>query len=376
MSGLRENKHDDMGLIHLGMIGLAAGFVWFLWYSSHEDITYYGLKLAWYQLAIFDWPVLPNAIHHWRQDAAYLASNPGTVTFDQFLSVMNKTGYLFVWIPFLLSLRAIKIAVQHKANLTRRKVTVQTLPWIMSKHSPAIIPTLYYGDKETLLLNVDPEEHRSAINPEEWVEKHGLLVNGNLDRVRCRELFIADLGKKVISLDELTAHEKALFAVFGARLFADGKDRKKAQELLDDLNRSCHTHTWNGLKGYPDLSLATKAFEKYARHPDATGWHAKHPYPRTLLHSMHKAALLSGRLSSSHFRWLKGMDRPLWYALNTTGRKTPFLESTAVFTQALWEDFAFDNGYRLTEPCLDEAIDAVENYLIKIGLMAPRKNKE
>lgn len=376
MSGFRDGKHDDMGLINLGLIALAIGFGWFLWYSSHADITYYGLKLAWYQLAVFDWPFLPNAIRHWRQEVAYLALNPGAATFDQFLSVMNKTGYLFVWIPVLLSVRGIKIAVQHKSNLTRRKVTVQTLPWIMSKHSPAIIPTLYYGDKETLLLNVDPDEHRSAINPEEWVEQHGLLVNGVLDRARCHALFVADLEKKVASLDELNAQEKALFAVFGARLFSDGKDTRKAQELLDDLNRACHTHTWNGMKGYPDLSLASRAFERYSQHPDAQQWLAKHPYPRTLLHSMHKVALSSGRLPSSHFRWLKGMDRPLWYALNTTGRKAPFLESAAVFTQALWEEFAFDNGFRLAEPYVDDAIDGVENYLIKIGLMAPRKDKE
>ena len=91
---------------------------------------------------------------------------------------------------------------------------------------------------------------------------------------------------------------------------------------------------------------------------------------------MHKAALASGKLPSSHFRWLKGIDRRLWYALNTTGRKSPFVESAAVFTQTLWEDFAFDNGYRLTEPCLEDAIDGIEAYLVKIGLMAARPTEE
>ncbi len=376
MSGSREGKRDEMGLINLGLIGVAICFGWFLWYSSHADIAYYGLQWAWYQLAVFDWPFMPDAIRAWRQEAAYLAANPGAVTFEQFLSVMNKTGYFFVWIPVLLSIRGIKLAVEHKANLTRRKVTVQTLPWIMSKHSPAIIPSLYYGDKDTLLLNVDPEEHSSATNPEEWVMQHGLLVNGMLDRDRCRERFIADLGKPVTSLDELNAQEKALFAIFGTRLLSDRKDIEKTQDLLDALNRSCHKHTWNGMPGYPDLSIASKAFAKYAQHPEAKKWLEKHPYPRALLHSMHKAALASGRLPSSHFRWLKGMDRQLWYALNTTGRKCPFLESAAVFTQALWEDFAFDNGYQLAEPYVDDAIDGVERYLIKIGLMAPKNDKE
>lgn len=370
MNGAPQGKRDDMGLVYLGMVGLLVGMAWLFWSMSHAEISYWALKWSWIQLELFDWPFMPDAIRLWRQDAAVLASAPGAVTFGQLVTVLNRTGLLFVWIPILLALRGIKLAITHKAVRTRRKVTVQTLPWIMSKHSPAIIPSLYYGDKDTLLLNVDPEEHRSSLNPEAWVEQHGLLVNGVLDRERCRELFIADLGKPVERLAELSPVERALFAVFGARLFSEGKDIKHAQRLLDDLNRSCHKHTWNGKKGYPDLTLCDKAFEKYAAHPDAVRWLAKHPYPRSLLHSMHKAALASGRLPSSHFRWLKGMDRQLWYALNTTGRKAPFLESAAVFTQALWEDFAFDNGYQLTEPSVDEAIDGVENYLIKIGLMA------
>ena len=376
MGSSKHGRSDDMGLVYLGMIGLAAGFVCFLWYTSHADIAYYALKWAWYQLAVLDWPFMPNAIRQWRQEAAYLASNPASVSFGQLLAVINKTGYLYVWLPIVLTVRGLMLAIRHKANLTRRKVTVQTLPWIMSKHSPAIIPSLYYGDRDTLLLNVDPPEHRSALNPEEWVEQHGLLINGTLDRARCRELLIADLGKPVAALSELNAQERALFAVFGMRLLLGGKDIMRAQDLLDELNRSCHTNNWNGMKGYPDLSLADKAFAKYAEHPDAQSWLAKHPYPRTLLHAMHKAALASGKLASSHFRWLKGMDRPLWYALNTTGRKGPFLESAAVFSQTLWEDFAFDSGYQLAEPCIDDAIEGVEIYLIKIGLMAPRKEKE
>lgn len=375
MSATHGNR-DDMGLVYVGLLGLAAGFCWYLWYSSHADITYYGLKVAWYELSAFDWPAMPDAIRRWKYEIAWLARNPSTVSFDQILAVMNRVGYLFVWIPVLLTVRGVRLAVTHKANLTRRKVTVQALPWIMSKHSPAIIPSLYYGERETLLLNVDPPEHRSSLNPEEWVEQHGLLVNGELERERCRALFVADLGVPITALEELQPHEKVMFAIFGARLLSDGKDGEKAQELLDALNRSCHKHTWDGKKGYPDLSLARRAFAKYARHPDAQRWLAKHPYPRTLLHAMHKEALGSGRLPSAHFRWLKGMDRGLWYALNTTGRKAPFLESAAVYTQTLWEDFASDSGYRLTEPCIDDAIDGVEAYLVKVSLMAPRRIKD
>lgn len=367
-----EIKRDDMGLIHLGIAALAVGGLWLLWVEFHADISYHGLKWVWLQLGMIDWPFMPEAIRAARRQAATLATTPATVTFERLIGLLNLASYTFVCIPIILAARAFRKAQQHPANLTRRQVTVDTLPWIMSAHSPAVIPSLYYGD----LLNTDPPDHRSSKNPEEWVAEHSLLVNGTLDRGRCHALLSLDLGKPIEALEEMAPHEKCLFTVFGARLFSDNADIEQAQQLLDALNRSCHKGTWQGKRGYPDLSLTDAAFASYAKHPDALDWLARHPYPRTLLHSMHKAALRTGKLPSAHFLWLKGMDRQLWYALNTTGRKGPFIESAAVFTQTLWEEFAADNGYRLPTPQLDDAIDGIEAYLVKIGLMTTQATKE
>lgn len=176
---------------------------------------------------------------------------PSQVKFADLLRLLNISGYFFIFAPILLALRGFRAAHRHSANKTRRVITVETLPWVMSNHSPAIIPSLYYGDPHTLLLNDDPPEHRSAIHPEEWALQHGLIVNRRLDRERCRELLVKDLGSPIKSLNELSVTERALFAVFGARLLSDGRDMKKAQELLDALNRSCHHNTHEGKKAIP-----------------------------------------------------------------------------------------------------------------------------
>ncbi|RSZ55255.1 conjugal transfer protein TrbA [Massilia atriviolacea] len=360
-------KRDDMGTVYVGITAIFSGMLYVVWLAAHGDISYWGLKWTWHQLGCADWALSPGFVKQWRHEAATLALNPESLSLEQLVKVMNKAGYLFIWIPLAMTLRSAWLAHTHPANRTRRRITAQNLPRIMAKHSPAVIPSLYYGD----LLNTDPYDHRSAINPEEWAATNSLIVNGMLDRIRCRALFVADLGAPVSSLSDLSRHEKAMFAIFGARLLADGADHGAAQVLLDQLNRSCHTGSWNDRRGYPDLALCDAAFAKYASHPDAEKWLAKHPYPRTLLHAMHAAALAFGRLPSSHFRWLKGIDRPLWYALNTTGRKAPFVESAAVFTQTMWEDFASDRGYRLTQPCVDDAVDGIEAYLVKVGLLSP-----
>ncbi|ENV52078.1 TrbA-like protein [Acinetobacter junii CIP 107470 = MTCC 11364] len=366
---MAEPKKDDMAMTNLILIGILVAFCVFLWYFYHTDITYYGLKFAWTILGIFDWSFSPGIISFWRSQIAQLASQPQNLKFEQLLEVLNKVGYFFIWIPIILAIRGIKLAIEKNKKLPKRKITVETLPWIMAKHSPAIIPSLYYGDSKSLLLNVNPPEHKGALNPEEWVEQHGVLINNELDRERCIDIFIKDLGTPIQSIQDLNEVEKVLFSIFAPRIFGKEKNFKESQQLLDSLNYSCHQGTFNEKKGYPTLALAQSQFNKYASEPQLAKWLEKHKYSRTFLHAIHKQAIQTGKLPSSQFRWLKGMDRGLWYALNTTGRKTPFIESAAVFTQTLWEEYASDMGYELAEPQVDEVVDGIEAYLRKVGIL-------
>ncbi|MBY0240681.1 MAG: conjugal transfer protein TrbA [Burkholderiaceae bacterium] len=358
---------DDMDLVHLGLLVLCLLGLMVAWHFYHADIAYWTLRWAWHQLQWVEQVFAGDMLQATKQSVLAAARAPDGLTFHQTLALLNETGRYFVALPLLVTFYGLWSAQRHPANRTRRHITAATLPRIMSSHSPAVTPVLYYGD----LLNTDPVEQRRALNPEEWVERHGLVVNQQLRREACKALLLMDLGNTISAPDQLSPVERALFAVFGARLLSDGKDIPQAQVLLDALNRSCHHGNWNGQPGYPDLTVCDAAFAKYAAHPASADWIARHPYPRTLLHAMHKEALSTGKLPSAHFRWLKGMDRPLWYALNTTGRKAPFMESSAVFTQCMWEKFAFDNGYRLQSPCLDEAVNGLESYLIKLGIVRP-----
>ncbi len=344
---------------------LLAGLI-VVWHLYHGLIAYWLLHMTWLELQ------LPRGLPFLADHAAALqkrviaaAYQPEAVSAATLLGLLNICGRIFITIPMGVVLYGLACAWRHPAARTKRAITAHTLPHIMAHHAPAVIPILHYGD----LLNHDPVEHRRALNPEEWVRQRKLVVNGQLRRDLCREELIKDLGSRLISLDQLSPTEKAMFAVFGARLLSDRADILQAQALLDALNRSCRGIHWQGRRGYPDLAICDAAFAKYARHPDAGAWLEHHAYARTLLHAMHKEALKYGRLASAHFRWLKGMDRSLWYALNTTGRKTPFAESAAVFTQTMWETYAAERGYRLSEPWVDDAIEGIETYLVKVGVV-------
>ncbi|MBU2708719.1 hypothetical protein KCM76_22190 [Zooshikella marina] len=366
---MAKPRKDEMALVYLTFLAVTIGFFLYLWYENRTYISYYALKWAWLQLSVFDWDFMPLFVKDWQHQIAAMARNPSGVTFGSLLDVLNKVGYFFIWIPVLFALKAVKQTLNHPAERTRREITVDTLPHIMAKHSPAVIPALYYGN----LLNEDPEDQRSSVSPDDYAKKHKLIENGYLNKDRARSQLVKDLGRKVHSFDQLYDYEKALFAVFASRIFienmADKKEFAIAQKLLDKLNYSCHKGTYKGKKGYPILNLVFGDFKRYSSKEEAKAWLARHPYPRTLLHAMHKEALTRGKLPSSHFRWLKGIDRELWYSLNTTGRKTPFIESAAVFTQTLWEEFAYKNGFTIGQPYVEDAVNGLEKYLAKVGLV-------
>jgi len=63
----------------------------------------------------------------------------------------------------------------------------------------------------------------------------------------------------------------------------------------------------------------------------------QHAYVKTGLMSLLDEARKSGVYATLEFRWLKSLDRGLWYAMSSVGRKTSFVESGGVFAHWLFE---------------------------------------
>jgi intracellular multiplication protein IcmP len=360
----QKGESDHLFVIVVGFLVVVVG-LWFFWDMFHTELVYGSMWLDWHVLSGLAWLWSPSWLSTIRQELAYGASVASLLTPLQLWKLLSRAG--LVMTPLLLILLGLlaRTMRKHPSNRVRRAITPENLRWIMAKHAPAIIPTLYYPN----LLKHDPPEHRSMDAPEEWVLRHKLVINDRLDRQRTHALLVEQLGARLGSVFDLAPHERSLFAVFGARLFSDGLELAMSQALLDKLNYSCHQGQHNGKRGFPDLTITESSFQKYAAHPEVGQWVATHGYSRTLLHAMHLEAIKKGKVPSAHFIWLKAMDRQLWAALNTTGRKTPFVESLAVFSQTRWESYVGDLGYRIADPHLGDAVDALEVYLQKVGLV-------
>ncbi|WP_116138384.1 conjugal transfer protein TrbA [Trinickia diaoshuihuensis] len=344
----------------------AAGFgcvLFAFWHLKHDAIVRAAMLLCDYEARpLSGWLALSSGL---RQRAHVYFRYANVVSFQETLILAWQIGAFYLAIPIAVAGWSASRAMRHPIVRARRVHSVQTLLEAQSKSFSAVAPVLRRD-----LSNDRSSEWASSMHPEEWVAQHRLLVDGKLDTDRARALLVAQLGKPVSSFDALSAVERALFAVFGLRVFF--KDVEASKALVDALNYSAQN-----AHSKPNLALADEAFKRCALSDQAKRWLHKHRYPRTLLMALLLEARQLGVLPSSMFIWLKPLDRALWYPLNTAGRKVPFMESAGVFNQWQAEQVASENGCVLNGPHVEDALAGLRRYLEDTGLLAtPQSDRQ
>lgn len=360
-----NNDQGTMMLMALALILIAIAIFHSIFYYACCAMLYY----LWY---LADFASIHTYVAGKINLLAWASNRVEDLSLGEFLEVMNQTaGILYV---FMLPVTVYGLVAtrNHPLSITRRKIDIHTLPKIMSTFSPAIIPALQYGDPKTQLLNVDPPEHRSAMTPDEFAISHKLVIGQRLDHERARQAFDAQLGTPLLSESSFSAHERALVAIIGLQVFCD--DRPAALELRDTLNRSCgkRQREHGNKRGYPQLSLAEKAFRQVIGTPQAKAWIRRHSTTRTALSALHAQDL---RLPAGQFRWLKGIDRTLWYVLSSSDRSKCFVEGAGVVTAAQWESLVSQLSKKLKvvipapENLTAFAVRGLEDDLRNIGMV-------
>lgn len=360
-----NNDQGTMMLMALALILIAIVIFHSIFYYACCAMLYY----LWY---LADFASIHTYVAGKINLLAWASNRVEDLSLGEFLEVMNQTaGILYV---FMLPVTVYGLVAtrNHPLSITRRKIDIHTLPKIMSTFSPAIIPALQYGDPKTQLLNVDPPEHRSAMTPDEFAISHKLVIGQRLDHERARQAFDAQLGTPLLSESSFSAHERALVAIIGLQVFCD--DRSAALELRDALNRSCgkRQREHGNKRGYPQLSLAEKAFRQVMATPQAKAWIRRHSTTRTALSALHAQDL---RLPAGQFRWLKSIDRTLWYVLSSSDRSKCFVEGAGVVTAAQWESLVSQLSKKLKvvipapENLTAFAVRGLEDDLRNIGMV-------
>ncbi|MBY6260103.1 conjugal transfer protein TrbA [Phytobacter diazotrophicus] len=299
---------------------------------------------------------------------ATTGNNAENVSFEQWVAVMEQTTGILMVFLIPLSIASLWSWVRHPARnwYTRRVLNIHTLPFAMESISPAIAPILNEGDPHRLLLDERRPERRPAQRPEEFAQEHRLISNMQLDVARCREVFLAQLGKPLTGWKSLSPHEKALFAIFGLQFFLD--DRPAAKALMDMLNRSCRLKSRrdSGKFSIPVYSLAKPAFIRVTRTEGAKRWLQEHRYVRSGLVWLYAHDL---RLPPPNWLWLKGIDRTLFYGLHRANTTKGFIEGAGIVAVARTENEAIRMGLPCPEVCVEEAIDGFRVDMLSLGLI-------
>lgn len=131
-----------------------------------------------------------------------------------------------------------------------------------------------------------------------------------------------------------------------------------------DENLSKNGSTWKPKDVDLRAMVANADYKSVLRHAMADDRVSKHAYTYTGLMSLLEAAREGATLAPSTFRWLKGRNRTLWFALNCVGKKVAFTESAGTFAHWLLEKEA-----KLAIPHA-EVTEAIEALRVALGLDA------
>lgn len=352
----------------------AAALLCWLFFDSFVYGTCWILYWLW---MLADFP----RVHLWAAEKinllAGVANNAEGVSFDEWLTVMNETsGILLLFLVPVLVAGTVALA-QHPALgfRSKRPVDIHSLPGLLSRFAPSVAPVLAMNGGRDGLMNDTRPENAWAQRPEEFAAWHNLVERQTLSRDACLAAFGAQLGtllhgEVAYAPAQWAPHERALLAIFGLQVFCN--DRQAATRLADDLNRSCLQKGLlrRRIAPMPLWRLSDAALQRVLAAPGMADWLATHISVRSALAGLYGRDL---RLPSVRFRWLKGVDRTLWYALHSADTAKVFVEGAGVLAQTRAERHARKLGLPRPGVMVMEAVEGLQADLESIGLVYARE---
>ncbi|WP_234393739.1 secretion/conjugation apparatus DotM-related subunit, partial [Fangia hongkongensis] len=214
----------------------------------------------------------------------------------------------------------------HPSQKFQRSFSMYKLAYLMCCHFTKV----YFPSnrkQEKAAISAD------ARSPYDYLQHYKVLESGQLNESTLYYQLSKDLGAPWSKVKVTNIIVYGLFAAFSACII---NQRKVADMLLSELTQyfgDSHTHQ-NGFKQFLRGRRIAKNIEmivaEVSMKPVIQKLIGQHFYASTLLCELLNHARKSGIMPSASFLWLKKIDRSLWYALNSVGRKTYFSEGAAI----------------------------------------------
>lgn len=364
-----SGPRDFADSLWLGAAALAAPLlVWWLW-GDHLVAWIFHFKLV--QLRLLHTLGLGDA------GSAELAAAlrgallaPDRVSFETFVFGLGAVGgYWRGPAAAALAVLAAWLLVLHPAGRFRRRLDLKGLAETQKAVWPYALHALRRGNQH---LPADDPVWGLSLSPRAWLRRHALLEptggGWSLRERRAEAALVAQLG---VPWRDAPAHARALAGIFAMRVASRSADRRESERLdaraLDLLRRLALAAAEHKAGGYlPPARAFARAIAAGAPHLTAGTLQpllARHAYTPTVLLALLAEARGGGVLPAALFSWLKGVDRPLWYALDSLGRRMPYAEGLAALGHFEAERQA---GAALVVPALEAALESLRAEIARL----------
>lgn len=303
--------------------------------------------------------------------------NYGGVTVNDLVTVSNQVGdYLRFPIAVILAGLAYLTYLSNAVSKFKKTYSMKSLLRAEQDNWPLIAPVL---NVDLVHTDLNKGPWAMALSPMMFAKKHNLLIvekiipseamlaskavlTARVNRDEARKVFAMQVGKFWTGLESLPIQARALFACFAARIAGD---REGPSKLLPQIAAS-------SVSGKLDFSGADELLNKHKNQKLVQQITSRHAFVLSVLASMLEVARQDGVFASADFLWLKPIDRPLWFMLNSVGRQTPFVEVAGPFNHWIAEK---EIGRKLNVPMVEEAVTGLE-IAIKELIYKPDEDEE
>ncbi|MBK8184184.1 MAG: hypothetical protein IPK63_15415 [Candidatus Competibacteraceae bacterium] len=216
------------------------------------------------------------------------------------------------------------LLVGHPAERFRRRFDLGGLAEAMGEQWPYALHALRRGH---IHLPLDHPRWGMALAEWAFVEKFDLLVDPaaaspELDFERTRRALAGQLGEPWRGVESLPLHAQALAGLFAQRCVASVTPDDPAAA---DLDRQADDYRPTAADYRPVIQTTRPDLD----HPAVQAIIRQHGYTHTVLMRLLEEARRGGVLPPALFTWLKGVDRPLWYALTSLAGARPLSKGWA-----------------------------------------------
>jgi len=361
---------DEKKLPFLFIVGMflivVSIFSWAMWAAFSHEIMWFLKWLCIGELYIIDLFVNNPDILKLIDRVESIQRNSLEFRKDVAPLLLLSGVYIRYPIALLFSFYAWNCYKHPPKKMLRQKHDLDSLIKFQSEAWPYISPFVDYNPgKESSRAVGDPVPRKlpvfaESLAPEEWLVYNDIEVDPKtfeFDEKRAKRVFQSQVGLRWKGVDNAPEYARVLMAGFALKV---ARQRDDADVFLGEVAK-CWTRE-KGLVLTPQVKTKMNNILKPSQAgqtvADIMNLHAY--FVTAIIALLEYARKRGGVLAPAQFLWLRGVDRELWYALNSLGRRTYFTESSGAMSHYFVEKSL---GKPIVSINVDNAMISLKSYL-------------